>query len=86
MLGNTSDWNGTRIFNSKYILHANNTRDIKHDADANIKTQAMLLGVKNSIKTVYYTWYWSLHRYSIGSCTRYSSSIELNRVFCLFRY
>ena len=32
------------------ILHANNTRDIKHDADANIKTQAMLLGVKKSIK------------------------------------
>ena len=31
------------------ILHANNTRDIKHDGEANIKTQAMLLGVKNSI-------------------------------------
>ena len=31
------------------ILHANNLRDIKHDGEANIKTQAMLLGVKNSI-------------------------------------
>ena len=31
------------------ILHANNTRDIKHDGEALIKTQAMLLGVKNSI-------------------------------------
>ena len=31
------------------ILHANNTRDIKHDGEARIKTQAMLLGVKNSI-------------------------------------
>lgn len=30
------------------ILHANNTRDIKHDAMANIKTQAMILGVKGS--------------------------------------
>jgi 1,4-dihydroxy-2-naphthoate octaprenyltransferase len=30
------------------ILHANNTRDIKHDGMANIKTQAMLLGVKGS--------------------------------------
>ncbi|GAB1415165.1 1,4-dihydroxy-2-naphthoate octaprenyltransferase [Paludibacter sp.] len=30
------------------ILHANNTRDIKHDAVANIKTQAMLLGLKGS--------------------------------------
>ncbi|MHB9056175.1 MAG: UbiA family prenyltransferase [Paludibacteraceae bacterium] len=31
------------------ILHANNTRDIKHDGQANIKTQAMVLGVKKSI-------------------------------------
>ena len=31
------------------ILHANNLRDIKHDGEALIKTQAMLLGVKNSI-------------------------------------
>lgn len=30
------------------ILHANNTRDIKHDGMANIKTQAMLLGVKGA--------------------------------------
>lgn len=30
------------------ILHANNTRDIKHDAVANIKTQAMVLGMKGS--------------------------------------
>lgn len=30
------------------ILHANNTRDIKHDGMADIKTQAMLLGVKGS--------------------------------------
>lgn len=30
------------------ILHANNTRDIKHDGLANIKTQAMLLGIKGS--------------------------------------
>ena len=30
------------------ILHANNTRDIKHDAMANIKTQAMMLGIKGS--------------------------------------
>lgn len=30
------------------ILHANNTRDIKHDAEANIKTQAMVLGLKAS--------------------------------------
>jgi len=30
------------------ILHANNTRDIKYDGMANIKTQAMLLGVKGS--------------------------------------
>jgi len=30
------------------ILHANNTRDIKHDAMANIKTQAMVLGIKGS--------------------------------------
>ena len=31
------------------ILHANNTRDIKHDGEAHIKTQAMVIGVKNSI-------------------------------------
>ena len=31
------------------ILHANNTRDIAHDRRANIKTLAMLLGVKGSI-------------------------------------
>jgi 1,4-dihydroxy-2-naphthoate octaprenyltransferase len=30
------------------ILHANNTRDIKHDRMADIKTQAMLLGVKGA--------------------------------------
>ncbi|MDD4198712.1 MAG: prenyltransferase [Paludibacter sp.] len=30
------------------ILHANNTRDIKHDAMANIKTQAMMLGIKGA--------------------------------------
>lgn len=30
------------------ILHANNTRDIQRDAQANLKTQAMLLGVKAS--------------------------------------
>lgn len=30
------------------ILHANNTRDIKHDAMANIRTQAMVLGIKGS--------------------------------------
>ena len=30
------------------ILHANNTRDMKHDAMANIKTQAMLLGIRGS--------------------------------------
>ncbi len=30
------------------ILHANNTRDMKHDGNANIKTQAMLLGVRGS--------------------------------------
>lgn len=30
------------------ILHANNTRDIKHDAEARIKSQAMLLGIKGS--------------------------------------
>lgn len=30
------------------ILHANNTRDMMHDGKANIKTQAMLLGVKGS--------------------------------------
>lgn len=31
------------------VLHANNTRDIKHDRVANIKTAAMLLGIKGSI-------------------------------------
>lgn len=31
------------------ILHANNTRDIKHDRIANIKTVANILGVKGSI-------------------------------------
>ena len=31
------------------ILHANNTRDIAHDRRANIKTLAMLLGVRGSI-------------------------------------
>lgn len=31
------------------ILHANNTRDIAHDRRANIKTLAMLIGVKGSI-------------------------------------
>jgi 1,4-dihydroxy-2-naphthoate octaprenyltransferase len=31
------------------ILHANNTRDIKHDGEANIKTFASILGVKASI-------------------------------------
>ncbi len=31
------------------ILHANNMRDIKHDGEASIKTQAMLLGIKKSI-------------------------------------
>lgn len=30
------------------ILHANNTRDIRDDSKANIKTQAMLLGIKGS--------------------------------------
>ena len=30
------------------ILHANNTRDIKHDAEARIKSQAMLLGITGS--------------------------------------
>ncbi len=32
------------------ILHANNTRDIMHDGMANIKTQAMLIGLKASKK------------------------------------
>lgn len=32
------------------ILHANNTRDILNDRKANIKTQAMLIGLKNSKK------------------------------------
>ncbi|HPS57457.1 MAG TPA: prenyltransferase [Spirochaetota bacterium] len=31
------------------ILHANNTRDMMHDGKANIKTQAMLLGVRGAI-------------------------------------
>lgn len=31
------------------ILHANNMRDIKQDSRANIKTQAMVLGIKKSI-------------------------------------
>ncbi|NLO69819.1 MAG: 1,4-dihydroxy-2-naphthoate octaprenyltransferase [Porphyromonadaceae bacterium] len=31
------------------VLHANNTRDIKHDSVVNIKTAAMLLGIKGSI-------------------------------------
>ena len=31
------------------ILHANNTRDIPHDKRANIRTLAMLLGIKGSI-------------------------------------
>ncbi|MGI6370825.1 MAG: prenyltransferase [Ignavibacteria bacterium] len=35
------------------VLHANNTRDIKNDKVANIKTMAMLMGVKGSIR--YYT-------------------------------
>ena len=35
------------------VLHANNTRDIKHDGVAKIKTAAMLLGIKGSI--IYYT-------------------------------
>ncbi|MGB4415737.1 MAG: prenyltransferase [Paludibacter sp.] len=30
------------------ILHANNTRDIRNDGKASIKTQAMLLGIKGS--------------------------------------
>jgi 1,4-dihydroxy-2-naphthoate octaprenyltransferase len=34
------------------ILHANNTRDIRDDGKANIRTQAMLLGVKGA-KTQY---------------------------------
>ena len=35
------------------VLHANNTRDIKHDSVAKIKTAAMHLGIKGSI--IYYT-------------------------------
>ena len=35
------------------VLHANNTRDIKHDGVSKIKTTAMLLGVKGSI--IYYS-------------------------------
>jgi 1,4-dihydroxy-2-naphthoate octaprenyltransferase len=35
------------------ILHANNTRDIKHDGEAHIKTMAMLLGIKGA-KAYYY--------------------------------
>ncbi len=31
------------------VLHANNTRDIKHDSVAKIKTAAMVLGIKTSI-------------------------------------
>ncbi|NLI71981.1 MAG: 1,4-dihydroxy-2-naphthoate octaprenyltransferase [Bacteroidales bacterium] len=31
------------------VLHANNTRDIKHDREAEIKTLAMVLGIKGSI-------------------------------------
>lgn len=31
------------------ILHANNTRDIKHDTEANITTFASLIGIKKSI-------------------------------------
>ena len=34
------------------VLHTNNTRDIKHDGVAKIKTAAMLLGIKGSI--IYY--------------------------------
>lgn len=34
------------------VLHANNTRDIKHDGVVKIKTAAMLLGIKGSI--IYY--------------------------------
>ncbi len=30
------------------ILHANNMRDIKHDAEVHVKSQAMLLGLKGS--------------------------------------
>jgi len=45
------------------ILHANNTRDIAHDRRANIKTFAMLLGIKGSIleyKILIYAAYLSL--------------------------
>jgi 1,4-dihydroxy-2-naphthoate octaprenyltransferase len=35
------------------ILHANNTRDIMHDSEANIKTFAMLVGINGS-KLFYY--------------------------------
>lgn len=35
------------------VLHANNTRDISHDKASGIKTTAMLLGFKGSVK--YYT-------------------------------
>lgn len=35
------------------ILHANNTRDILHDSQANIKTIAMLIGIKGSIIEYY---------------------------------
>lgn len=34
------------------VLHANNTRDIKHDSVAKIKTAAMIFGIKGSI--IYY--------------------------------
>jgi 1,4-dihydroxy-2-naphthoate octaprenyltransferase len=37
------------VFTTVNILHANNTRDIAHDKRANIKTFAMLLGVRASI-------------------------------------
>lgn len=35
------------------VLHANNTRDIKHDREAGIKTAAMVLGIKGSV--IYYS-------------------------------
>lgn len=35
------------------ILHSNNARDIRSDKSANIKTQAMLLGIKGSIIQYY---------------------------------
>lgn len=36
------------------ILHANNTRDILHDSQANVKTLAMMIGVKGSIIEYYF--------------------------------